>query len=339
MLRFLTEEQVPGAVEDLLNDADEACFAVAFWGKGAMKALGIKAGMKEHLKVICNMDSGACNPDEVRALMCRAEVKIHPRLHAKIYWTPGGAVVGSSNASTNGLVVEGAGLKGWLEGNLLTDDDGVLSDIKAHLKAMWKEAKTITSDDLAIAQERWDARVKLRPPLQAVSRRSLLAAYREVPSDPRWNKVKLVVYRHGLDAQSRQTLNAFKKAPPKKTVETIDDRRIQGAWGYQGWEGEFDDEDWIVDVNARNPDKPRVVGCAEIGSRLIKIQQANGDVLHIAFRSPKISLPGLGAFKLTAIEKDEVCSHVHHFLNGDEAEAYPDGRVLCLPEAMQIIDA
>lgn len=339
MIRFLTEKQVPDVVEELLTNNNEACFAVAFWGKGAKKALGIKAGMKGHLKIICNLKSGACNPDEVRALMMCAEVRMHPQLHAKIYWTPSAVVVGSSNASTNGLVVEDSGLKGWLEGNLLTDDGDVLRNIKAHLEAMWKEAKEISPDDLAIAQAQWDERTKLRPPLQPVSRRSLLAAYREVPSDPRWKKVKLVVYRHGLDTQSQQTLKAFKEDTQNKKANKKDKLNIKNAWGYQGFDGKFKKEDWIVDIDARNPDKPIVFGCAEIGSRLIKINQNNNSPLHIAFRSPKISLPGLGFLKLTSAEKDELCSHVHRFLSDEKMEDYPDGRVLCLPEAMQIIDA
>jgi hypothetical protein len=50
--------------------------------------------------------SGACNPDVIRKLMnLGAEIKMVDGMHARIYWTRAGAIIGSANASANGLIV------------------------------------------------------------------------------------------------------------------------------------------------------------------------------------------------------------------------------------------
>jgi PLD-like domain len=82
--------------------------AVPFWGRGGVQSLGLQRG--SNVRIICNLDHPGCNPNVFEELcVLEIEVKTHRRLHAKICVTPTIAIVGSSNVSTNGLTVEGAG--------------------------------------------------------------------------------------------------------------------------------------------------------------------------------------------------------------------------------------
>src|SRR5258708_2971360 len=127
-MHFLTEQTAPPLIIDALQKATSAKLAVAFWGEGAVERLGVR---RDHLEVeiICNLESGACNPAEIRRLIAMApavRIRSNPRLHAKLYWTANCAVVGSSNASANGLAVEGRPLAGWAEANVLVEDSPTL---------------------------------------------------------------------------------------------------------------------------------------------------------------------------------------------------------------------
>lgn len=58
---FLDEQSARTAIGDMLATAEEARIAVAFWGNGAAEDLGLsRKGLK--LQIVCNLASGACNP-------------------------------------------------------------------------------------------------------------------------------------------------------------------------------------------------------------------------------------------------------------------------------------
>ena len=126
-MKFLTENHTSAAIKDIFGDAEEIRIAVAFWGEGALKMIGGLNGATTTIRVLCNLDSGACNPVEIERLLAVAEVKSHPKLHAKVYWTPKAMVLGSSNASTNGLWGEASETRGWREANLLIKDGAQLT--------------------------------------------------------------------------------------------------------------------------------------------------------------------------------------------------------------------
>jgi hypothetical protein len=78
--------------------------AVAFWGDGATKGLGLDKKRGEVATVICNLKSGGTNPNEIRELW---KANINPlqcdKLHGKVYLFDDCVIIGSSNASSNGL--------------------------------------------------------------------------------------------------------------------------------------------------------------------------------------------------------------------------------------------
>lgn len=99
----------------LLKKKGLARLAVAYWGEGAMRQLGLER-LPSETRVLCDLWSGCCNPDEIKGLLkAGVSVRYFNKLHAKLYCTPGGIIIGSSNASSNGLGSEGQELSGNVE--------------------------------------------------------------------------------------------------------------------------------------------------------------------------------------------------------------------------------
>lgn len=66
-MKFLDETNALAEIH-LLRQADTARLAVAFWGKGAIERLGLnRPGLVA--KILCNLDSGAYNPAELRRIL------------------------------------------------------------------------------------------------------------------------------------------------------------------------------------------------------------------------------------------------------------------------------
>jgi hypothetical protein len=86
-------------------------------GANATELLGLGSvgGIESPIRqIVCNLESGACNPDPIRQLSQLGwNIRTNPRLHAKVYLFPSAAVVGSANPSTNGLSFDFYAGKGW----------------------------------------------------------------------------------------------------------------------------------------------------------------------------------------------------------------------------------
>jgi len=73
--------------------------AAPFWGADAIDLLGLKKTPEQTetaFRLICNLESGACNPAPIRKLKnkLRWGARTHNRLHAKVYIFDDCAVVG-----------------------------------------------------------------------------------------------------------------------------------------------------------------------------------------------------------------------------------------------------
>ncbi|MGO9401289.1 MAG: phospholipase D family protein, partial [Xanthobacteraceae bacterium] len=138
--------------------------AVAFWGKGAAKNLGIE-DRKYPTEIICNLCHGGTNPSEIRTLMKLANVGAerifqNDRLHAKVYIFDDMAIVGSSNASTNGLSEEGNKAAGWMEANAVITDSQALDLLRKRFD-IGIVGRPITDPDLRVAEKAWKARKRV----------------------------------------------------------------------------------------------------------------------------------------------------------------------------------
>jgi len=146
-----------------LAEADRASLAIAFWGAGAERLFAGWQGRT--LRIICNLSLGGTNPAAITLLrqLPGAEVRQLSDLHAKLVLTDHQLVVGSANASTNGLGLEQDEVAGWREIGMLSDDPGDLRSAAAWFRSQWQAALPITQADLDAAAVAWRRRRGRRP--------------------------------------------------------------------------------------------------------------------------------------------------------------------------------
>jgi hypothetical protein len=158
---FITSEEYLERVSEVIFAGSSVSAAVAFLGAGAERLF--KGGDKP-VRLVCNLMSGATNPDTVETIRGLKGVTIRrlDDLHAKVIVTPKEAIVGSANFSTNGLNLEGVEGAGWREAGYLTSDSRDVESMQIWFEQQWKSSDEITDADIKIARERWKARSRER---------------------------------------------------------------------------------------------------------------------------------------------------------------------------------
>jgi len=171
-------------IRSLLGDARWVRIAVAYWGGDAIGRLGLGKLKTDDVHIVCDLRSGGCDPaiiTQLQDLFGRKRVLTNDRLHAKLWLTDQGAVIGSSNASTNGFGKVGQQASGLIEVNVFTTD----ASARAELLRMFEEeispsSSTPLKNDFDVGQEGFDTRRRARPVRPAPS---LLDALVAEPSD------------------------------------------------------------------------------------------------------------------------------------------------------------
>lgn len=153
---------IAGQIQVLIDGevAQPVRLAVAFWGTGADYKLRGKC------QIICDLESGACNPAVIRTLLNRDSwvVLKLSGLHAKVVIGSAGAVVSSANMSTNGLGAEGADASGTIEaGYFVSANAPDYKKIVTWFEGVWSKATKITQHDLTLAQQKWNFRNREMP--------------------------------------------------------------------------------------------------------------------------------------------------------------------------------
>lgn len=232
----LVKEGTHLAIGRLLRKSDEAWIAIAFWGEGALEKLSLAPRLKAIRGIVCNLESGACNPKIIGELRSLGySIRSHENLHAKLICTDQAVFVGSSNASANGLGFEGSELGGNLEANALVVDDGKFKTAcRDYLRQIWKEAHNITDTQLAAAEIAWKNRRASRHKMRVAARypKSLLrqmksnrAFFEDLP-------ISLWVYDdYGLsDTATRELRRAQDEIGNKKIAayEDLDEEPSEG---------------------------------------------------------------------------------------------------------------
>lgn len=303
-MQFLTEETAPVAIREILKDATLAKIAVAFWGDGAVARLGIgRNGLKA--KVICNLQSGACNPIEIRRLLAlkpNIEVHTNARLHAKVYWTQNGAIVGSSNASTNGLAVEGRALGSWAEGNILVNDASVLGKMSNWFDQLFDLSGEITEADLAKAEEAWNNR-SLICPTALNGKQGLLETYRKTSEHLQWERTKVAYCQDDISYGARMALAALQHDHPLANELST----------YENWEKSLKEGDWVFDVSVESPNNAEYQDVWRILP-----YAASAPTLSLAMKSKKFNPDAFGVVKVTKDDKEQLASAAKHFISKSE---------------------
>lgn len=166
MLEFLTGPKTLEKAQDLLRTSDEAILAVAYWGKGAKTELGLGERHAGKVTVICDPFSGACNPQALADLIFtlgKKNVRAKRHLHAKVFWTPSGVIVGSANVSANGLGFEGneSGNRN-IEASIFSCDSGTIREIRTWLNDSVLPGVIVDENVLAKCREAWKKRRRSR---------------------------------------------------------------------------------------------------------------------------------------------------------------------------------
>lgn len=165
-MQFLDGREAERKVRLLLRSCRWARVAVSYWGDGACSRLGLGEVAHKDIVVSCDVRSGGCNSTEVRLLQSifgHKRVLTRDRLHAKVWLTDIGAVLGSSNASSNGFGTEGRAAAGLIEANVFLgpEDQEALSEIKDWYEAkVWSASREIDDGDLQEGDRQRDKRVK-----------------------------------------------------------------------------------------------------------------------------------------------------------------------------------
>ena len=137
--------------------------AVAFWGEGAIEALKLKS--RTEVRILLDLSAGASNPDVVDGLrkLKGVRVKQLPRLHAKVYIGEREVVIGSANASANGLGAEGFEATHWTELSLRSRRVHTHAQAKAWFELQWAKGGRIDDEAIARARVAWAKRRRERP--------------------------------------------------------------------------------------------------------------------------------------------------------------------------------
>jgi hypothetical protein len=158
-LLFLEGHQLTSAIKGLVKRNGPLKIAVAYWGSGGLRLLGLNPKRKD-LKIVCCLKGGKSDPDLIKNFGKRARQS--DRLHEKIVWTPSGAIVSSANASSNGLPEEEDTAAGLIEAGLFISDTKQLKSIGTWINKLHKNSRPIKKADLDAARlarkkRLWDA--------------------------------------------------------------------------------------------------------------------------------------------------------------------------------------
>lgn len=127
---FISSSEYEKALRTVVEESSEISVAVAFWGQGA--ELLLRAEPPRKMNLICNLRSGATNPETI-AILCETDgvnVRQHDRLHAKVILSQSSMLIGSANLSSNGINLEGEEINGWEEAGILSQDAAQISAAK-----------------------------------------------------------------------------------------------------------------------------------------------------------------------------------------------------------------
>lgn len=180
MTEFLSRRALSERIQEIVRGDDARC-AVAFLGRGAAAFLGGADGAVTP-KIICDISMGCTSPHELVSLGApdTPSLKHVKGLHAKVYISDRGLIVGSANISDNGIgfVVEHEAA--LLEAGVFhPPETSVWREVSAWFDKLYGGAEPMSADALESAKASW--RVGPRGEGRAPKAGSLLDLVRAKP--------------------------------------------------------------------------------------------------------------------------------------------------------------
>jgi hypothetical protein len=151
-MKFLEGNELTREMKRLVSSRQNMKIAIAYWGAHALTLLKLDP-RRPNVRVLCCLKGGKSCPAVIAKFGERA--KQSDKLHAKVIWTPTAAIVGSANASSNGLPEEEGMTDGLIEAGVFLDDEKELDGIERWFNRQYgsKSARAITEADLKAAKE------------------------------------------------------------------------------------------------------------------------------------------------------------------------------------------
>lgn len=171
MAEFLFEDGLSNRIREVARGRDARC-AVAFWGTGAAyEVFGGEFAQRDDVKIICDISMGGTNPFTLRQLGAPENelLKYKDSLHAKTYLSEEGLVVGSANASSNGIGRAGRPAGLVEAGSFFPAGSPEWQEAQNWFCRLWREAGCVEVDQQALerAEDLWGRRAKLPVEFQA----------------------------------------------------------------------------------------------------------------------------------------------------------------------------
>lgn len=171
-MRFLTGHNLTTEIQRLAQLPGPKKVAISYWGKDALKLLDGLDPSSPTLQVTCCLNGGKSDPDVIGAFRERA--RQNDFLHAKVFWTPSRAIVGSANASSNGLPEEDGFSRGLIEAGFAVEEPTLLAEIEGWLDKLFRQARAISQYDLDTARKARQHRIQSNPRGDAGSKMELI---------------------------------------------------------------------------------------------------------------------------------------------------------------------
>jgi hypothetical protein len=149
-MKFLEGSDLTREMQRLVSETSNTKIAIAYWGADALKLLKLNP-KRNDLQILCCLSGGKSAPEVIKQF--GEQARQIDKLHAKVIWTPSEAIVGSANASSNGLPDEEKGIEGLIEAGAYLDDTEELASIKSWFDNLYENARLITNADLQAAEK------------------------------------------------------------------------------------------------------------------------------------------------------------------------------------------
>jgi len=298
IMKFLSKENYHGEIEGAFLNDEYIDIAVAFWGIDALSLFNPKSEKK--IRIICNLESSACNPFVIKKLQKYGNIhlKTNKHLHAKILLQESSAIIGSANISANGLSFEGSELYGWLEAGILTEDENIIKNASAWFELLWESSASITDEILDSVVKLWKKRRNQRSTLRKVE--SLFDAAKQNVDNFKDREIYFVMYRDGKLSEEASTTLEY-----AKNMQTNLSERIEC---YEGW-SELPDNAYLIDIYYGPRGRVNVGGIYWTPDEPIieKFKYEDGTDGEIKLCFKKNSIHG---FKITKENKEVIKKHV-----------------------------
>ena len=164
-MNFPSNQRILEQVRSLVGEDGDVRAAVAFWGSKAVDQTGIAHKRNGCVRVLCDLFSGSCNPNEIETLLNCSNVKVRTvhGMHAKFWANGDHVIVGSANASMNGLGFETDGSN--VEAAVELRNRAKAKQVRAWFEENWNSKATLEVDQQILTQVKnvWDKRQNNAP--------------------------------------------------------------------------------------------------------------------------------------------------------------------------------